>query len=126
LLARPLLVVYALAPVDQSVHHDRTRAGDKTAELISHKGATREALVEAWNVEMYADQRVPINVLMAHSDCDGEIPADMCSPIADALEALLGRYMPPRALYDEPRPATERFIAGLRRAAAKGEPVAFR
>lgn len=72
----------------------------------------------------YEDQTVPINVLMAHSDCDGEIPAEMCGPIADALTLLLER-MPPRGIYDTMRPATERFIAGLRRAEAAGEPVVF-
>jgi hypothetical protein len=61
---------------------------------------------------------------MSHSDCDGEIPAEMCGPLADALEALLPR-MPERALYDIARPATVRFIAGLRRAAAAGEAVEF-
>lgn len=88
------------------------------------KGATREALVAAWEAGVYDDQTVPINVLMAHSDCEGEIPAAMCGPIADALEALLVK-MPERALYDEKRPATLRFIAGLRDAAAAGEPVVF-
>ena len=64
--------------------------------------------------------------LLHHSDCDGEIAAEMCGPIADALELLMIEKMPARATYDEMRPATERFIAGLRRAAAAGEPVLFR
>lgn len=98
---------------------------DAGAAAIGHMGWTREALVRAWEEGRYDDQSVPINVLMGHSDCEGEIPAEMCAPLADALEALLVR-MPERALYDEARPATERFIAGLRRAAAAGEPVDFR
>lgn len=73
----------------------------------------------------YNDENDPLDVLMSHSDCDGEIAAEMCGPLADALEKLLER-MPPRALYDTLRPATERFIAGLRRAAAAGEAVEFR
>lgn len=73
----------------------------------------------------YEDQSVPINVLMMHSDCDGEIAAEMCGPIADALEALLPK-MPERGIYDIAHPATLRFIAGLRRAAAAGEAVEFR
>lgn len=97
---------------------------DPKAAAIRNMGWTREALVRAWEEGQYDDQTIPINVLMGHSDCEGEIPAEMCGPIADALEALLVR-MPPRALYDEARPATERFIAGLRRAAAAGEPVEF-
>lgn len=103
---------------------DRAKAGDKVAESISHMGATREAVVRAWTEGCYDDQTVPINVLMNHSDCDGEIPAVICGPLADALEALLV-HMPERGIYDEKRPATERFIKGLRKAAAAGEPVGF-
>jgi len=97
---------------------------DAGAAAISHMGWTKEALVRAWEEGRYDDQTIPINVLMGHSDCEGEIPAEMCGPLADALEALLVQ-MPERALYDEARTATERFIAGLRRAAAAGEPVDF-
>ena len=89
-----------------------------------HKGATREALEAAWESGVYADQSVPINVLMAHSDCDGEISPEVCGPLADALEALL-RKMPESGIYDAMRPATLRFIAGLRKAAAAGEAVDF-
>jgi len=88
------------------------------------KGATEEALKAAWEAGRYDDQSVPINVLMNHSDCDGEIPAAVCGPLADALEALLPK-MPERAIYDQMRPATVRFIAGLRLAAAAGEAVRF-
>ena len=65
-------------------------------------------------------------VLLAHSDCEGEIQADMCAPLADRLEQLLplldgdggghvGNY----------REKTQAFIDGLRDAAAKGEVVGF-
>ena len=71
--------------------------------------------------------------LLRHSDCDGEILAAECAPIADALEALLPRLdatVPhpgiERAVYDGVRAATVRFIAGLRDAAAKRENVVFR
>lgn len=66
----------------------------------------------------------PLVILFCHSDCDGEIQAADCEPLADAMEKLLEK-MPPRATYDDYRPATERFIAGLRRAAAAGEDVVF-
>lgn len=92
---------------------------------IRNMGTTREAIVAAWNAGLYSDQSDPLNVLMAHSDCDGEIPAEMCGPMADALQGLMERRMPARGIYDEKRPATERFIAGLRRAAAAGEAVEF-
>jgi hypothetical protein len=104
---------------------DRGQAGDKECEERSHAGADVASLERAWNEGVYADQSVPLNVLMQHSDCDGEIAADVCGPLADALEDLANRRMPPRALYDEQRPATDRFIAGLRRAAASGETVKF-
>jgi hypothetical protein len=103
---------------------DRGNKGDKAAQLISHLGATDEAIKRAWAEGHYDDQSIPINVLMAHSDCDGEIPADTCGPLADALEGLM-THMPQRGIYDEKRPATERFIAGLRKAAAANEPVEF-
>ena len=87
-------------------------------------GDPYEALKAAWNDGHYDDQTVPINVLMVHSDCDGEIATAMCGPIADALEALLPR-MPERAVYDAYRGATLRFINGLREAAEAGEDVEF-
>lgn len=93
---------------------------------IRGNGITREDLDQAWREGFYADQSKPINVLMNHSDCDGIIQADVCGPLADALQGLLDTNMPARAMYDEARPATERFIAGLRRAAAAGEDVEFR
>lgn len=90
---------------------------------IPWDGQYRKGLREAWVDGVYNGPE-PINSLMNHSDCDGEIPANECGPLADALEALLVR-MPERGTYDEIRPATLRFIAGLRRAAAAGEPVDF-
>lgn len=100
-------------------------ASDPEARDIEYMGATKEAINQAWDRGMYADQSVPLNVLMNHSDCDGAIPAEVCGPLADALQDLMERKMPPRALYDEQRPATQRFIDGLRKAAAAGEAVEF-
>lgn len=107
------------------VMQDRADAGDERAKEIAYMGATREAIMRAWEEGHYDDQTVPINVLMNHSDCEGEIPANVCGPLADALQAIIDKRMPGRALYDEKRPATERFIAGLREAAAAGEAVGF-
>jgi hypothetical protein len=66
-------------------------------------------------------------VLLAHSDCEGEIQVDMLEPLADRLEELL-----PLLDKEEPtghirsyRAVTERFIRGLRAAAAAGEPLGF-
>ena len=88
-------------------------------------GTDRRGLEEAWGQGVYGDQDVPINVLMAHSDCDGIIEADICESLASALQALVDK-MPARGIYDVMKPATERFIAGLRLAAAAGEDVEFR
>jgi hypothetical protein len=88
-------------------------------------GDVREDYMRAVEDGCYADQSDPINFLMMHSDCDGEIPADMCGPMADALEERVLKQLPERALYDDIRPATERFIAGLRDAASRGEAVLF-
>jgi hypothetical protein len=68
----------------------------------------------------------PLYQLLHHSDCDGEIAAEDCAPIADSLERLLplmhggggghiGNY----------REKTEQFIKGLRLAAERNEPVDF-
>jgi hypothetical protein len=69
----------------------------------------------------------PLHELLNHSDCDGEIPADQCGSIADALEALIP------LLPDEDtgghignwREKTQRFVDGLRAAAVAGEPLGF-
>lgn len=106
------------------IMEDRAKTGDEAAQKIAHMGATADAIEKAWADGHYDDQTVPINVLMGHSDCDGEIAAEVCGPLADALEKLLDQ-MPERGIYDEKRPATLRFINGLRRAAAAGENVEF-
>ena len=67
----------------------------------------------------------PLWALLAHSDCDGEIAPELCGPLADRLQELVDTKMPARATYDDIRPATERFIKGLREAAAVGEAVEF-
>lgn len=101
------------------------RMHEPGVERIRNMGCTTEAYNVALEHGLYDDQSVPLNVLLAHSDCDGEIAAHVCGPLADALQSIVDRRMPQRALYDEARPATERFIAGLRLAAAANEPVEF-
>jgi hypothetical protein len=67
-------------------------------------------------------------VLLTHSDCDGEIAAEDCGPLADRMEELLpalrvaGNGGGHIGLYAD---ATEQFINGLREAAEAGEPVDF-
>ena len=64
----------------------------------------------------------PLIALLDHSDCEGQIDAEDCGPLADRLEALLPE------LTAEPwhQEATEQFIAGLRQAAVEGEDVIFK
>lgn len=69
----------------------------------------------------------PIHILLDHSDCDGEIAAKDCLPLAERLEEIAPR------LPDEPtwhrgegaRAKALQFAAGLRKAAAAGEAVEF-
>lgn len=69
----------------------------------------------------------PLHALLYHSDCDGEIAAEECGPIADSLERLLP-LLPPGdggGHIGDWREKTQTFIDGLRRAAAANEPVGF-
>lgn len=70
----------------------------------------------------------PLAKLLWHSDCDGEIPWEDCSPLADALEKLLpalekaGEAGGHIGNYAD---KTKLFISGLRDAAALEESVEF-
>lgn len=72
-------------------------------------------------------ERDPLSKLLHHSDCDGEIAAGDCAPIANRLEELLPLL--PQA--DDHghignwRDKTSQFIDGLRAAAVAGEAVEF-
>jgi hypothetical protein len=69
----------------------------------------------------------PLYTLLCHSDCDGEIAAADCGPIADSLERLLpllsdgdgGGHI------GNWRDKTQQFVDGLRRASAANEPLDF-
>ena len=73
------------------------------------------------------DESDPLTKLLSHSDCDGEIASADCDPLADRLTELLpllpegdgGGHI------GDWREKTQRFIDGLRRAAAAGEDVEF-
>ena len=86
---------------------------------------TTQDLSDAWEAGRYNDQSVPINVLMNHSDCDGEIAAKDCGPLADAMEALLPKLSNAPDEYLSVRSKAKRFIVGLRDAAEANEPVDF-
>ena len=69
----------------------------------------------------------PLYELLYHSDCEGEIAVDRCGPIADALEVLIPLLPAGDAggHIGYWREKTAQFVAGLRAAAAEGEPLDF-
>lgn len=77
-----------------------------------------------WDGKPPAD---PLLILLIHSDCDGLIPAEYAGVLADRLQGLLPLLPsdPAPGHIGDWRRKTETFIAGLRRAAAAGEPVEF-
>lgn len=62
----------------------------------------------------------PLSLLLNHSDCDGELLAEDCPAIADALEALLPKLSDQYNIQK-----TEQFIAGLRLAGSLDEDIQF-
>jgi hypothetical protein len=67
-----------------------------------------------------------LHALLYHSDCDGELAAELCGPLADRLSELLpllagdfGGHVGAIAV------KTQQFIDGLRLAASLNEPVRF-
>ncbi|MES1181174.1 MAG: hypothetical protein ABUL44_00110, partial [Flavobacterium sp.] len=68
----------------------------------------------------------PINVLLDHSDCDGEIKWEDCGPLADALEQLLPQlndHTHPLPNYYSDK--TKQFIEGCRLAYSLQENIEF-
>lgn len=66
----------------------------------------------------------PLVWFFDHSDCDGFIAAELTLPMAQRMEDLT-KQMSERALYDDIRPALDRFIKGLRLAGARKQKVTF-
>jgi hypothetical protein len=86
-----------------------------------------EAFYESCPIKWDCLKPDPIHKLLHHSDCDGEIAAEDCGPIADSLERLI-----PLLPQGEGgghignwRDKTQQFVTGLRAAAAAGEPLHF-
>lgn len=69
----------------------------------------------------------PLHELLYHSDCDGEIPWEICNDIADCLEPLI-LLLPQEGTEEEPwdwKDKTRQFVEGLRLAASLKEDLIF-
>lgn len=69
----------------------------------------------------------PLIILLAHSDCEGEIESKYCGPLADRLEELLPKVegIDAGGHVGSMVEKTQTFIKGLRLAAKRGEKVGF-
>jgi hypothetical protein len=69
----------------------------------------------------------PLHVLLSHSDCEGEIAVEDCIPLAERLEEIAPLLSggPPWHRGEGADAKALQFAAGLREAAAAGEPVEF-
>jgi hypothetical protein len=70
----------------------------------------------------------PLSLLLAHSDCDGEIKWEDCQAIANRLKELLPLLLWPHSgsvLLNYNAERTNTFINGLELAASKKENVGF-
>jgi hypothetical protein len=69
----------------------------------------------------------PLLLLLAHSDCEGFIRSRFCEPLADRLAELLPLLpsQPDHGHIGDWQAKTQKFINGLREAAAAGEDVEF-
>lgn len=66
----------------------------------------------------------PLVTLLDHSDCDGEIVAKDCAPLADAMQELLPALDDSDPFLSDAK-QTKQFIKGLRKAAKAKEDVEF-
>jgi hypothetical protein len=104
------------APYDPS-----TMVYDKTAK------ETVQRFLEGLPIKWECLKPDALHELLYHSDCEGDIPADRCAAIADSLE----RIMPNIPEGDGGghignwKEKTQKFIDGLRKAAAANEPLEF-
>lgn len=87
-----------------------------------------------WVVDAsYTKDKYPgLYEFLEHSDCDGEIPPEMCTKVADELEALIPKVVAlnwPCGGHIEYQGGWEavlrKFIAGCRWAAERYEPLEF-
>ena len=77
--------------------------------------------VEAMNDTMPGDDPDPIEGLLHHSDCDGELTPEQCLTIAPRLRELVARW--PADDWDRQR--AEELATGMETAAACNESLRF-
>lgn len=109
-------------------HGPYTSFGRWREELAKTVGVDLDAMDGFGGVVSWDSLKPDIlHELLHHSDCGGELRAEICGPLADRMEELL----PLMSDEDNPhrdytsRAKTQRFIDGLRRASAAGENVDF-
>ncbi len=117
----PLMEGFYAKPPTEAVEWLAPRTGGPACR--SHLGPWLHGWVqdveEALPIEWGSLRPDILHVLLSHSDCDGEIASADCGPLADRLETLK-----PEMDHDWAE-STQRFIDGLRDAAAAGENVVF-
>lgn len=101
-------------------------------EIVGSLPALRDDWIY-WADDYTPEDHPGILEFLTHSDCDGEIPPEMCVKVADELEELLPRVAQLNSVaaghlanaggYVE---VLKKFIAGCREAAAANEPLEFR
>ena len=98
--------------------------GELGASIWADKKARLDA---AFPIRWECLKPAAIHELLNHSDCDGEIPADHCSAIADELEDLIPLLPDGDAggHIGNWRDKTAKFVAGLRAASNANEPLLF-
>lgn len=98
----------------------------KLAEVAGFPPLVKMAGYDSPGLSWRPYEKDPLTTLLDHSDCEGKLAAADCAPLAARLEELLpkldGEGGGHIGLW---RDKTERFIAGLRRAAEAGEDVEF-
>lgn len=93
------------------------------ATMIDWDHITEANLYGEWS-ELPSD---PLLVLIAHSDCDGEIHPEHAGPLAERLEDLLPKLPtePDGGHIRDWRATTQKFIDALKEAAESGQKVMF-
>jgi hypothetical protein len=114
--------------VVKAAGYETVQDGPYTYAAIDWDAVTKDNLAGKWE----APPADPLMVLIAHSDCDGQIMPEDAARLADRLEELLpaieaseipdGGHIGRAGGYAG---ATRRFIAGCRAAASAGEPIDF-